>query len=253
LSDTKSGDMPILEHLEELRWRIIKILIALTIATIASYFFSDTLFRWVRWPLDAATPGKKINLNYLRIGESFTIRLKLSLLAGIFISIPITIFHIWRFVMPGLHAHERKKIVPIVFWSSLLFIAGCAMCFFWVMPFTIRFLLAIAPENVVPVLTVDEYINFVMWTTLAFGFVFQLPLVALFLGRLGIVNSKMLAGGRRYAIVGIAIVAAVVTPSTDAFTMTMLGLPLYLLYEVSIWLLKFSKWERTRAHEKLAG
>jgi sec-independent protein translocase protein TatC len=241
VTDSTAGDMPILDHLEELRWRIIKIVIALCVASVASYFFTDTLFRWIRWPLEVATPpGKKITLNFLRIGEGFSVRIKLAMMAGIIISIPITLFQIWRFVAPGLYKHERRRILPLVFWSSILFLTGAAMCFFWVMPFTIKFLLAIAPEDVTPVLTINEYINFVMWTTVSFGAVFQLPLVALLLGKLGLINWRMLAKGRRYAIVGIAFVAAVVTPSTDAMTMTMLGLPLYLLYEVSIWLLRFS-------------
>jgi sec-independent protein translocase protein TatC len=232
--------MPILEHLEELRWRIIKILLALVLAGVGCYFFSDTLFQWVRWPLDVATPaGQKINLNYMRIGESFTVRIKLSLLAAVFITIPITIFQIWRFIMPGLYQHERQAVMPLVFWSSLLFLAGASMCYFWVMPITIRFLLEIAPQDVAPVLTVNEYINFIMWTTISFGAVFQLPLVALFFGKLGLVNWRMLARGRRYAIVIIGFVAAVITPSVDAVSMVMLGLPLYALYEISIWLLRY--------------
>jgi sec-independent protein translocase protein TatC len=244
LSTDKSGDMPILEHLEELRWRIIKILVVLCIATVACYFFSDTFFHWIRWPLDAGTPpGQKINLNYLRLGDSFTVRIKMAFLAGIMVTIPFTLFQIWRFVMPGLYQNERKAVVPLVFWSTLLFLTGAAMCYFWVMPLTIRFLLAIAPENVTPVLTITEYINFIMWTTISFGAVFQLPLVALFLGKLGIVNWRMLAKGRRYAIVAIAFAAAVITPSSDALSMALLTLPLYLLYEVSIWLLRF----RTKA------
>ncbi|HBC47305.1 MAG TPA: twin-arginine translocase subunit TatC [candidate division Zixibacteria bacterium] len=240
MNENKAPDMPILEHLEELRWRIIKIMIALCVTSIACYFFTDTFFRWIRWPLDMATPpGQVINLNYLRIGESFSVRIRLAILAGVFISIPITLFQIWRFVAPGLYKHERRSILPLVFWSSLLFLVGSAMCFFWVMPITIKFLLALAPENVVPMLTINEYINFVMWTTVSFGLVFQLPLVALFLGKLGLINWRMMARGRRYAIVGIAFVAAVVTPSTDALSMILLALPLYLLYEVSIWLLRF--------------
>jgi sec-independent protein translocase protein TatC len=237
--------MSILEHLEELRWRIIKILMALTVAAVGCYFFTDSLFYWVRWPLDAATPpGQKINLNYMRIGESFTVRVKLALLAAIFITIPIIVFQVWRFIMPGLYQHERRFVAPLVFWSSVLFLMGSAICFFWVMPVTIRFLLEIAPQDVAPVLTVNEYINFIMWTTLSFGAVFQLPLVALFLGKLGLINWKMLARGRRYAIVIIAFVAAIITPSVDALSMLMLGLPLYALYEVSIWLLRFKGGEK---------
>ena len=110
------------------------------------------------------------------------------------------------------------------------------MCFIWVLPFTINFLLGIAPEDVKPVLTINEYLNFVMWTTLAYGVVFQLPIVALFLGKLGLVNARLLGKGRRYAVVGIAALAAIVTPP-DIFSMALMGLPLYLLYELSILIL----------------
>lgn len=244
------GEMPFLDHLEELRWRIIKILAALVVASIACYVFSDFLFEWLRWPLQRAVPDGSIDLNFLKVGEGFTVRIKLSILAGIFISIPVTIYQVWRFVMPGLYDREKRVVVPLVASSSLLFLIGAAMCFIWVLPFTINFLLGIAPEDVKPVLTINEYLNFVMWTTLAYGLVFQLPIVAFFLGRLGIINSRFLAKGRRYAIVGIAVIAAIVTPP-DIFSMTMMGLPLYLLYEISILILLITgKRERSR---NLAG
>lgn len=230
------AEMPFLEHLEELRWRIIKVLIALIIASIACYSISDYLFAWLRWPLEKALPDGQVDLNFLKISEGFTVRVKLSILAGIFISIPITIYQIWRFVMPGLYMKEKRLIVPMVFASSILFLMGAALCFFWVLPFTISFLIGIAPENVKPVLTVNEYLNFVMWTTLAYGAVFQLPIISFILGKIGIINARLLARTRRYAIVGIAVIAAVVTPP-DVFSMAMMGLPLYLLYEISILIL----------------
>lgn len=233
------GEMPFLDHLEELRWRIIKILAALVVASIGCYVFSDFLFEWLRWPLQRAVPDGSIDLNFLKVGEGFTVRIKLSILAGIFISIPVTIHQVWRFVMPGLYDREKKVVVPLVASSSILFLIGAALCFIWVLPFTINFLLGIAPENVKPVLTINEYLNFVMWTTLAYGLVFQLPIVALFLGKLGIIDSKLLSKGRRYAIVAVAVVAAVVTPP-DVFSMAMMGLPLYLLYEISILILFFT-------------
>jgi sec-independent protein translocase protein TatC len=228
--------MPFLEHLEELRWRIIKVLITVVIAAVACYTVSDYLFEWLRWPLEKAVPDGSVDLNFLKVGEGFTVRIKLSILAAIFISIPVTIFQVWRFVMPGLYHSEKKAIIPMVFVSSILFLVGAAMCFLWVLPFTIRFLLGIAPENVEPVLTINEYLSFVMWTTLAYGVVFQLPIISLFLGKMGIINARFLGKGRRYALVGIAVVAAVVTPP-DIFSMAMMGLPLYLLYEVSILIL----------------
>lgn len=244
------GEMPFLDHLEELRWRIIKILAALVVASIGCYVFSDFLFQWLRWPLQRAVPDGSVDLNFLKVGEGFTVRIKLSVLAGIFISIPVTIYQIWRFVMPGLYDKEKRVVVPLVASSSILFLVGAAMCFIWVLPFTIRFLLGIAPEDVKPVLTINEYLNFVMWTTLAYGLVFQLPIVSLFLGRLGIIDSRLLSKGRRYAIVAVAVVAAVVTPP-DVFSMAMMGLPLYLLYEISI-LILFLTGKRQKK-ENLAG
>lgn len=236
MTDNDKGEMPFLDHLEEFRWRIIKVLIALVIASIGSYMVSDFLFKWLRWPLERAVPDGSVDLNFLKVGEGFTVRIKLSILAGIFISIPVTIYQIWRFVMPGLYEKERRIVVPLVGSSSFLFLLGAAMCFIWVLPFTINFLLKIAPQDVKPVLTINEYLNFVMWTTLAYGAVFQLPIITLFLGKLGIVNARLLGKGRRYAIVGVAAIAAIVTPP-DIFSMTMMGLPLYLLYEVSILIL----------------
>ena len=239
MTETPKADMTILDHLEELRRRIIFILFFICAATVACYFFTDTLFAWIRWPLDVASPEKKIPLNYMRLVESFNMRVKLAFVAAIFVTIPLTLFNIWRFVSPGLYAHEKRRILPLVFWSTLLFFAGAALCYFWVMPITIKFLLDIAPPELTPILTVSEYISFVMWTTISFGAVFELPLIALFLGKLGIINWRMLSKGRRYAIVGITFAAAVITPSTDALSMILLALPLYALYEVSIWLLRF--------------
>jgi len=237
LTDKYKGEMPFLDHLEELRWRIIKILAGMVIASVACYFFSDTLFIWLRYPLQKAVPDGSVDLNFLKVAEGFTVRLKLSFLGGVFISIPITIYQIWAFVMPGLYEREIKVIVPLVFVSSILFLVGAAMCFIWVLPFTINFLLNIAPENVKPVLTINEYLTFVMWTTLAYGIVFQTPIIALFLGKMGLVNAKLLGKGRRYAIVAVAVISAVVTPP-DVFSMAMMGLPLYLLYEASIIVLR---------------
>jgi sec-independent protein translocase protein TatC len=225
--------MPFLDHLEELRWRIIKILAAMVIASVACYSFSDLLFEGLRYPLEKAVPDGSVDLNFLKVAEGFTVRIKLSFLAGVLLSIPITVYQVWAFVMPGLYEREIKVILPLVFISSVLFLFGSAMCFMWVLPFTIKFLLSIAPQDVKPVLTVNEYLNFVMWTTLAYGLVFQTPIVALFLGKMGIINARILARGRRYAIVAVAVISAVVTPP-DVFSMVMMGLPLYLLYEASI-------------------
>lgn len=126
MTTEEKSEMPFLDHLEELRWRIIKILIALVVASIGCYYFSDFLFEWLKYPLDRAVPDQKVDLNFLKVSEGFTTRLKLSFLAGVFISIPVTAYHVWKFIMPGLYAHEKKAVTPIVISSSILFLVGAA-------------------------------------------------------------------------------------------------------------------------------
>jgi sec-independent protein translocase protein TatC len=217
--------MGFLEHLEELRGRIIKSLISIILLSIVAYFFSEKLIDFVSKPIP--------ELYFMSPTEAFATRIKLSLIAGIIVSVPVIFYHLWQFVVPGLFEREIKLVVPVVLSSTFFFLVGGAFCFFFVLPLSIKFLLAFGTEKLKPMIKIGDYISFISYLTLAFGAVFELPVIAYFLGKLGIITPGTLKRGRRYAIVGILVLAAAITPP-DMFSQLMLAGPLYFLYEVSI-------------------
>ena len=222
--------MGFLDHLEELRKRILKCLIFILLFSIGTYFFSDRVIDFVARPVD--------RLYFLDPTEAFAVRIKISIILGIILSVPVLFYHLWQFIVPGLFEREIKMVVPVVIFSTLFFLIGASFCFFLVLPLGIKFLLGFGTEKLYPMIKIGSYISFVAYMTLAFGLVFELPIVSYFLGKVGLVTSKTLAKGRRYAVVAILIVAAALTPSPDVFSQVMLAGPLYFLYEVSILIVK---------------
>jgi sec-independent protein translocase protein TatC len=217
--------MGFLEHLEELRGRIIKSLFSIILFSIAAYFFSERLIDFVSKPIP--------ELYFMSPTEAFAIRIKLSLIAGIIVSVPVIFYHLWRFVVPGLFAREIKLVVPVVLASTLFFLIGATFCFLLVLPLSIKFLLGFGTDKLKPMIKIGDYVSFVSYLILAFGAVFELPVIAYFLGKLGIITPQTLKRGRRYAIVGMLVMSAFITPP-DMFSQLMLTGPLYFLYEVSI-------------------
>ena len=214
-----------LEHLEELRGRIIKSLISIILVSIAAYFFSERLIDFVSRPIP--------ELYFMSPTEAFAIRIKLSLIAGIIVSVPVIFYHLWQFVVPGLFEREIKLVVPVVLASTIFFLIGATFCFLLVLPLSIKFLLGFGTEKLKPMIKIGDYVSFVSYLILAFGAVFELPVIAYFLGKLGIITPRTLKRGRRYAIVGMLVMSAFITPP-DMFSQLMLTGPLYFLYEVSI-------------------
>jgi sec-independent protein translocase protein TatC len=217
--------MGFLEHLEELRGRIIKSLISIILISIVAYFFSERLIDFVSKPIP--------ELYFMAPTEAFATRIKLSLIAGIIVSVPVIFYHLWQFVVPGLFEREIKLVVPVVLASTLFFLIGAVFCFLLVLPLSIKFLLGFGTEKLKPMIKIGDYVSFVSYLILAFGAVFELPVIAYFLGKLGIITPQTLKRGRRYAIVGMLVLASVITPP-DLFSQLMLTGPLYFLYEVSI-------------------
>lgn len=220
-------EMSFLEHLEELRWRLVKSVATVLAFSIAAYFFSDAILDLITKPLD-------VPVYFMAPTEAFAVRIKLSLLAGVVFALPVIFYQVWQFVVPGLYAREVRMVIPVVLLATLFFIAGAGFCFFLVIPKAMGFLMGFGTEKLKPMIAVGRYVSFVGWMTFAFGAVFELPIASFLLGRLGIVSSRMLRGGRRYAVIGILILAAIATPTPDAFSQLMLAGPLYVLYEVSI-------------------
>lgn len=224
---TKEKAMSFLDHLEELRWRIFKSLISVVIFAIATYYFSD-------WMVDKVTaPLHDVGVYFKAPAEAFLVRVKISIFAGAVISVPILFYHIWMFVGPGLFKSEIKVVVPIVFSATIFFLIGGSFCFFYVIPLAIKFLLGYATENMQPMIMISDYISFAGTMVLAFGIVFELPVASFLLGRMGVINHKMMGKGRRYALVTILILGAILTPP-DIISQMLLAGPLYLLYEISI-------------------
>jgi sec-independent protein translocase protein TatC len=222
--------MSFMEHLGELRVRIVRGLVALLAGTVIALPFSQQLVDWL------ARPVTRLNysLVFTAPAEAFWVQMKVGLIVGVFIAAPGILWQVWAFIAPGLHAHERKYALPFVVIGSLLFIGGGAFSLFVVTPYAIQFLLSYARPGLQPMITLQNHIDFLLKFTLAFGAVFELPLVLTILARLGVVNAKMLAKNRKYAILGAFVAGAVLTPTPDAFNQALMAGPLVLLYEVGI-------------------
>jgi sec-independent protein translocase protein TatC len=219
-------EMSFLEHLEELRKRVIRCLFFIIIFSIVAYFFSEKIINFVSKPIP--------HLYFMSPTEAFAIRIKLSLIVGLIVSVPVIFYQAWQFVVPGLLEKEVKIVIPVVVSSTIFFLTGTVFCFFLVLPVGIKFLLGFGTEKLSPLIKVTDYINFISYMTLAFGAVFELPVLSYFLAKIGVISAPTLRKGRRYAIVIILIVAAALTPGPDIFSQLMLAGPLYILYEISI-------------------
>jgi sec-independent protein translocase protein TatC len=222
--------MPFMEHLGELRTRIVRSLVALLVGLVIAFPFSERLTDFLARPVTKL--GYK--LVFTAPAEAFWVQMKVALIAGLFIAAPGILWQVWAFIAPGLHAHERKYAAPFIIIGSLMFLLGGAFSLFVVTPYAIAFLLSYARESLQPMITLENHIDFLLKFTLAFGAVFELPLIITLLSRLGIVTPKMLSRNRKYAILGAFIAGAVLTPTPDAFNQTLMAGPLILLYEVGI-------------------
>jgi len=242
-----TAEMPFLDHLEELRWRILWGLLALVLCTAAAFVFvmNVDVIGFLMRPVVPFLPEGK--LSFLGVTDPFFITLRLAISLGLVLALPIIIYQTWAFLSPALVPRERRAIIPAFYLGTLLFLAGASLAYFGALPFTIRFMLGFQTQALAPILTAPEYFAFVTKLLLAFGFIFELPVVMMVLAAVGIVSSSFLRSKRRYAVGGMAIAASMITPG-DAITATfiMMG-PLLLLYELSIALVRLVERGRARA------
>ncbi len=228
----QESEMLLTEHLEELRRRLIIVVAAIGVATLGSYYFSEELFRILMAPLLAAMPAES-GLIFTGLTETFFTYLKISLLAGFFISTPVVIFQIWRFSAPGLYADEKRYVFPFVFFATIFFVGGALFGYFVVFPFGFKFFMGFATDFIRPMPSVREYFSFAVRMLFAFGVVFELPVVTAFLALFGLIRAETLVNKRKYAILGAFVIAAILTPPDIASQLMMAG-PIIVLYEVSI-------------------
>jgi sec-independent protein translocase protein TatC len=222
--------MPFMEHLGELRVRIMRALYGLLAGTVIALPFSERITDWL------ARPVTKLgyDLVFTAPAEAFWVQMKVGLIAGVFIAAPVILWQVWAFIAPGLHQHERKYAMPFVLIGSVMFVLGGAFSLYVVTPYALTFLLSYARPGLKPMITLENEVDFLLKFTLAFGAVFELPLALTLLARMGVVTARMLAKNRKYAILGAFIAGAILTPTPDAFNQALMAGPLIILYEVGI-------------------
>ena len=226
--------MSLLEHLEELRRRLIIIIAVIVVAAIAGFLLSKPAIDILRAPL----PSAYEKLYFLSVGGAFAAQLKVGVFLGIAIAMPVILFEVWRFITPGLTTRERRIVWPLLFAALLLFALGMLVGYI-IIPFALTFLLSFAEPGLQPLLTINEYLGFVTTMMLAFGLVMEFPIVLLALARVGILSYSKVARQRRFVILGIVIFAVVVTPGGDPFSPSILSAVMYLLFEASLFVMRF--------------
>jgi sec-independent protein translocase protein TatC len=237
--------MTIVEHLEELRVRLLVALTAFALATAASLLMVERILAVLLRPV-----GQVV---FLAPTEAFVVRLKVAALSGVFLSMPVTLFQAWRFVSVGLTGTERHYALGLLPVALVLFVGGGAFAFTTILPIGVQYLLGYQTPTLVPMISVQAYTSFATAFVLAFGLVFQLPVVILMLARLGIVTPASLAAGRKYALLGIVTLSAVLTPGGDLFSQLLMAAPTYLLYEASIWVARLAGRAARAAPQQMEG
>jgi sec-independent protein translocase protein TatC len=240
MDEATEEKLPLTAHLEELKKRLIRSLIGIGIGFGACYYYKDWLFRIITKPLMDVMPKNSFMI-YTSLPEAFFTYMKIAFFASIFLTAPFTLYQIWKFISPGLYPREKKYVIPFVLTSTLLFVGGVVFGYYLALPPAFGFFVEFSSDTLRPMFTMKEYLSFSLKLLLAFGVSFELPVFIFFMAKLGIVNSRMMSRQRRYAILIIFILAAILTPSPDAFTQVIMAVPLMILYEFSIYVAKFAE------------
>lgn len=248
MSETRM--MGFLEHLGELRKKITVSLIGLCVTFVIAFNFSEHILKFLMFPLKYSldfsvtkrymyfAPHDKLQnmkLVFLSPAEGFWMNMKIAIVAALILALPIIFQQLWSFISPGLHKKEKKYVVPFVLVATLLFLVGAAFCFFIVLPFAMSFLLTYKiGDFMMPMLSIGLYVDFCLKFILAFGAVFELPIFIIFATRMGFVTPQTLAKNRKYAVLIAFVIAAMLTPTPDAFNQSLMAVPIIILYEVGI-------------------
>jgi len=232
--------MTVIEHLSELRYRLVISVFAFLVGSIVAYFFYPQILDVLKLPLSEGgkISGVTVSLSVRGVTSAFLVKIKVSLFAGFVFALPVILFQLWRFITPGLAQNEKRYAFPFVASSLLLFVAGAVVAYL-TLPQALGFLLSFT-NGLKPVIFIDEYVGFVTFMVLAFGITFELPMLMVFLAMVGIVSSAWMRKHRRHAIVACFVIGAVATPSQDPYTNTLMAVPLYFMYEGALLVVRFA-------------
>ena len=250
MSEIDETRAPLMEHLVELRRRLIWSFVALIAAFFLCFYFADRIFAFLAQPLIGAFPAGEGRVIFTKLYEAFFVEVRVAFFAAFFLAFPVIANQIWAFVAPGLYAKEKRAFLPFLVATPVLFLMGAALAYYVVMPTAIRFLLSYQgnlggiEQEALP--SIGEYLSFVMHFILAFGIAFLLPVLLMLIERAGLVTRDQLARGRRYAILVAFLISAVATPP-DVLSQFMLAIPLILLYEISLVAIWFTERRRAKA------
>lgn len=234
---TRRGEQPITQHLLELRSRIFKAAIAIVVGSIVAFVFREWIFELIIDPYTRVVGDR--DLVFFRPTEAFSLFMRLSLFGGFVLASPVVIWQVWAFVAPALSKREKRVAIPIVLTLVVLFLAGIAFGY-WSLQRGLGFLIDFGGDQLEPTIGGDYYLSFALRFLLVFGFAFEFPVFLYAIAAMGVVTWRQLAAGRRWAVLMIVTVGAVVTPSGDPLTLLLLSVPLYVLYETTIWLVRFT-------------
>lgn len=221
-------EQPLRDHLQEFRKRLIICLVVVTIAALACYNYVDDIIALLSGPA-----GK---LYFMNPSEVFFTYMEIALYAGILFTLPVLLYEVWAFVAPALWPEERRAVLVILPTAVILFYVGLVFAYYLVIPAAVTFFMGFATQTLQPMFSLESYLSFILALTLPFGFIFELPLIVVFLAKIGLVTGDFLKGKRKILIVIAFIFAAVVSPTTDIFTQTMIAVPLIVLYEISLFI-----------------
>ena len=242
--------MPFLEHLEELRLRLFRVIGAVLLMAIISYFWVNELFSLLFQPLRSSglSASWQVDIIGTSPAEAFTTKLKITAVAGVILSLPFSFYQLWHFVAPGLHEEEKKLVIPFVFFSTLFFLVGVSFCYYAAFPVAFTFFVQEYQSIAVsPRIQMSEYLEFIVTSMLVFGIMFELPVLSYFLARMKLLSSQLLIKNSRYAIVAIFIIAAVLTPP-DVVSQLLLAVPLTVLYGLCILVCRAVERSRDSSH-----
>ena len=235
--------MSFIEHLEELRWRIIKMVTSVLLGGIVTFFFIDFFLNLLLLPLENIDSNNPVNLQVLSVQGMFLIKWTIALVGGIILSVPVITYQVWKFISPGLYANEKGFVLPLVIFSFISFLLGIFFSYIILIPYCLNFFASLSGDNILNNFSINHYFSFITWLLLGCGIVFQLPVISFLLSTIGLLTPAFMRHFRRHAVVAIFIISSFITPP-DPVSMLVMAFPLIVLYELSIgvsWLVNRDK------------